>query len=111
RRVVLAIDDLQWADHDSFLLLRELVRGANAPALLVLATVRGDVSAIAAQLEGLSVERTQLGPLNADECRTLAEGLMPGAGSRFDIERVSREAGGHPMFLQEILRHLELAGA
>ncbi len=110
RRVVLTIDDLQWADADSFLLLRELVRGAGAPALLVLATVRGDDTAIAAQLDGIPVARTRLGPLTADECRALAEGLMPGAGSRFDLERVSREAGGHPMFLQEILRHLELAG-
>jgi tetratricopeptide (TPR) repeat protein/predicted Ser/Thr protein kinase len=111
RRVVLTIDDLQWADADSFVLLRELVRGAGAPALLVLATVRGDDAVIAAGLEGLPVERTLLGPLSADECRTLAEGLVPGAGDRFDLERVSREAGGHPMFLQEILRHLELAGA
>jgi tetratricopeptide (TPR) repeat protein len=111
RRVVITIDDLQWADADSFLLLRELFRGAGAPAILVLATMRGEDEAFEAELEGLHVERTRLGPLTAEECRELAEGLVPGAGGRFDLERISREAGGHPMFLHEILRHLELAGA
>ena len=31
RASCIAIDDLQWADADSFLLLRELLRGADAP--------------------------------------------------------------------------------
>ena len=35
---------------------------------------------------------------------------MPHATTRFDLERVSREAAGHPMFLHEIIRHLQLAG-
>jgi tetratricopeptide (TPR) repeat protein len=109
-RVVVTIDDLQWADADSFLLLRELLRGAGAPPVLVLATVRGEDEALEAELEGLPVERTPIGPLTEEECRELAERLVPGATGRFDIERVSREAGGHPMFFHEILRHLELAG-
>lgn len=110
-RVVITIDDLQWADADSFLLLRELFRGADAPPILVIATVRGELTALETELEGLPVERTRLGPLNEEECRELAERLVPGAAGRFDLDRVSREAGGHPMFLHEILRHLELAGA
>lgn len=109
-RVVITIDDLQWADADSFLLLRELLRGAGAPPVLVVATVRGEDAALEAELEGLPVERTRIGPLTDEECRELAERLVPGAASRFDIERVAREAGGHPMFFHEILRHLELAG-
>ncbi len=111
RRVVLTIDDLQWADADSFLLLRELFRGANAPPMLVIATVRGEHPALDAALAGIAVARTRLGPLTEVECRALAEGLVPGATGRFDVDRISREAGGHPMFLREILRHLELAGA
>ena len=109
-RVVLTIDDLQWADADSFLLLRELLRGAAAPPILVLATVRGDDAALDSALEGLPVVRTQLGPLSTEECRSLAEGLVPDAMQRFDLDRVSREAAGHPMFLHEIIRHLDLAG-
>jgi eukaryotic-like serine/threonine-protein kinase len=110
-RVVITIDDLQWADADSYLLLRELFRGADAPPMLVIATVRGEPNALEAELEALPVERTRLGPLTGEECRELAERLLPGAAGRFDIERVSREAGGHPMFFHEILRHLDVAGA
>jgi tetratricopeptide (TPR) repeat protein len=109
-RLVMTIDDLQWADADSFLLLRELLRGAAAPPVLVVATVRGEDEALEAELEGLPVERTLMGPLTDEECRELAERLVPGATGRFDIERVAREAAGHPMFFHEILRHLELAG-
>jgi hypothetical protein len=110
---VITIDDLQWADADSFLLLRELFRGAGAPPVLVLATVRGDdpaADALAAALEGVTVERTRVGPLSDDEAHALAERLIPGARARFDLDRVAREAGGHPMFLHEILRHLDGAG-
>jgi tetratricopeptide (TPR) repeat protein len=111
--VVITIDDLQWADADSFLLLRELLRGHQGPPVLVLGTVRGDAETadrVAAQLEGLMVHRTTLGPLNVDEIRVLAARLVPDT-SRLDLERIAREAGGHPMFLQEILRHLDASGA
>ncbi len=111
RRVILTIDDLQWAGADSFLLLRELFRGKEPPPMLVIATVRGEPTALQTELEALPVERTPLGPLTGEECRELAERLVPGAAGRFDLDRVSREAGGHPMFLHELLRHLDLAGA
>jgi tRNA A-37 threonylcarbamoyl transferase component Bud32/tetratricopeptide (TPR) repeat protein len=113
RRVVVTIDDLQWADADSFLLLRELLRGAGAPRVLVLATVRAEAGAaetVVEQLSGLTPRRTALGPLSPDESRALAEELLPGAGQRVDLARVAREAGGHPMFLHEILRHLDGLG-
>ncbi len=114
RRVVITIDDLQWADADSFLLLRELLRGPNSVPVLVLATARPSgphAEPIEARLDGLVVARTDLGPLSEDECRVLAEQLAPTGLGAIDIARVSREVGGHPMFLQEILRHLDVSGA
>jgi tetratricopeptide (TPR) repeat protein len=116
RRVLITIDDLQWADTDSFLLLRELLRGADAPPILVIATVRtsGDATAIAQleeRLAGLPLTQTELGPLSDDESRQLAERLVPGAAARIDVPRVAREAAGHPMFLQEMLRHLGTGAA
>ena len=110
QRVVLTIDDLQWADADSFLLLRELLRGTPALPVLILATVR-EADAPLSLLAGLPIERTFLGPLSTDECRALAEGIAPQKAAKLDLDRVSREAGGHPMFLQEIVRHLVLSGA
>jgi tetratricopeptide (TPR) repeat protein len=117
RRVVITIDDLQWADADSFLLLRELLRGPDAPKVLVLATVRNVVDTdtlsldeLLAELADVTVRRTSLGPLTDDESRTLAEKLAPTLIDKVDVARVTREARGHPMFLHEILRHLDSLG-
>ncbi|HSN30547.1 MAG TPA: protein kinase, partial [Kofleriaceae bacterium] len=109
QRVVLTIDDLQWADADSFLLLRELLRGSPPLPVLILATVRATDAPLNV-FAGMPVERTLLGPLSEAECRALAEGIAPEKAAQLDLARVSREAGGHPMFLQEIVRHLALSG-
>ncbi len=117
RRVVISIDDLQWADADSFLLLNELLRGAGAPRLLILATVRDIEGAdavpaarIVERLGSVTVQRTTLGPLSADESRVLAEQLAPELARKPGLERLTEEAGGHPMFLHEILRHVDDLG-
>lgn len=117
RRVVIAIDDLQWADADSFRLLRELLRGRRAPNVLVLATARHvddpdtmPVAGIGEELAEITVRRTDLGPLTEDESRALAERLAPKLAKKVDVARIAREAGGHPMFLAEILRHLDSLG-
>jgi tetratricopeptide (TPR) repeat protein len=112
--VLVTVDDLQWADADSFLLLRQLLRGADAPRLLVLATVRSDQGApdqVTDQLTGLEVRRTTLGPLSVDESLALAQQLAPELEGKLDLARVMREAGGHPLFLQEMLRHQEQGAA
>ncbi|HTJ42448.1 MAG TPA: protein kinase [Kofleriaceae bacterium] len=106
--LVITVDDLQWADADSYLLLRQLLRGPDAPPLLVLATVRSDDGApdqIVERLAGLDVRKTMLGPLSVDESLALAQQLVPGVETRVDLARLMREAGGHPLFLQEMLRH------
>ncbi|MBA3458702.1 MAG: protein kinase [Deltaproteobacteria bacterium] len=112
--VVISIDDLHWADSDSVGLLRDLLRGADAPRVLVIATMRdggaGDalrVDDIRQRLEGLAVERSDIGPLSADESRMLAERLGLALAGRVDLVRAAREARGHPMFLVELLQHLD----
>jgi tetratricopeptide (TPR) repeat protein len=117
RRVVIAIDDVQWADADSFLLLRELLRDAVAPNVLVLATARHvddpdtmPVDGIVQELADTTILRTDLGRLTDEESRVLAERLAPALARRIDVARIAREAGGHPMFLAEILRHLDNLG-
>jgi eukaryotic-like serine/threonine-protein kinase len=117
RRIVIAIDDLQWADADSFLLLRELLRGTGAPNVLVLATARHvddhetmPVEGIVEELADVTVLRTELGPLTDGESRVLAERLAPALAGKVDVDRVAREARGHPMFIAEILRHLDSLG-
>jgi hypothetical protein len=41
RPVLIAVDDLQWGDDDSAALLREVLTGLDAPAVLFVSTLRG----------------------------------------------------------------------
>jgi serine/threonine protein kinase len=118
--LVLVIDDLQWADADSLALLGELMRPPEAPALLLIATVRRDDEAsgpvrrqtLTAHLRGeifhLSLER-----MSADESRELAATLVkrvPGQ-SALNAVAIAQEAGGHPLFIDELIRHAVAVGA
>jgi len=99
--VVIVIDDLQWADTDSFALLREVVHPPNAPNVLVIATWRREAGAFP-DLPGI-VRSIELEPLSADEGRALITMLAPELEGEAAV--LVSDAGGHPMFLQELARH------
>ncbi len=113
-RLVLSIDDLQWTDADSLQLLGDLLAPPGAPPMLLIATVRNDPDApgarpsVLASLPGdvrvVSIER-----LATDDARELAARLLqrvaPGAA---DAAAIAKEAGGHPLFIDELVRHLAL---
>jgi hypothetical protein len=137
RPLIVVIDDLQWADGDSIALLQEILRPPEEPALLLVATVRDQGSdAITTTTMILSklpeppalllpgdVRRIDLGRLGRVDARALVgrlvERLAPGmafpaAGSSrspIDAETLAREADGHPLFIDEMVRHLFLVGA
>ncbi len=119
RPLVLTIDDLQWADADSLALLAEMLRPPEAPALLLVATVRdrsgvGEASGPSAinpargELRKLKLERMSL-----DEAQQLAQLLIARAAGRPDIDArsVAEEAGGHPLFIDELIRHSDSGAA
>lgn len=117
--LVVAIDDLQWADADSRALLSELLAEPAAPRMLLVATVRTDSAA-----DG-SLERLQLGdfargaarlPIERmlpDEARDLAARLVRESGggrSELDPDLIARAADGHPLFLDALVRHAASGG-
>jgi serine/threonine protein kinase len=107
--VVITIDDLQWSDADSLAMLREILRGPDGPAVLLLATARqaGDAGPEPA-LEALGEVRTlSLDRLDPEDARDLARRLLAGVpwGDDALAERIAREAGGHPLFIDELVRH------
>ncbi|MEZ4385052.1 MAG: protein kinase [Nannocystaceae bacterium] len=116
RPLVLVIDDLQWSDDDSAVLLRELLVASDAPALLVVVGIRDEAveDNVVLRLLGESaaapeLSRIHLGPLGEPEARRLVASL---AGVEADDPRLGPligEAGGVPFFLVELARHL--AGA
>jgi serine/threonine protein kinase len=116
RPLVLFIDDLQWADADSLALLEEVMRAKKAPRLLLLATVRSAEIALPAVLEGVAgrmgdVRYLPLRGLSPEETCQLVSALLPEARERgWDVGSIAREAGGHPLFVQELVRHVARQG-
>jgi hypothetical protein len=116
--IVLAIDDLQWADDDSLALLAEIVRPPEAPALLLVATLRppgvGGNADVETRVRAAcpQLHTIELGPLDPDASRELAERLcvLHDVRDRIDAKQLSEEAAGHPLFLDELVRHAASGG-
>src|SRR5207248_2543279 len=76
------------------------LRPPRAPAVLVLATTRpGHAPELPCAPRAIA-----LGPLLLEDARRLALHLLDG-GSDMDIEALTREAEGHPLFIAELARH------
>jgi hypothetical protein len=109
--VIVVIDDLQWADADSLALLREVTRPPDPPPLLLVATVReGTAAPIANSLLG-ELRHVALAPLPPRHARALATeliGRMSVGG--LDADVIVNESGGHPLFIDELVRHAVHSG-
>ena len=116
QRVVITIDDLQWTDADSVALLQDLLRPPDAPAILLVLTMRGSLGengappALVASLPG-EVRAVLVDRLARDDARRLAEVLLAQAASTSltDAAMIAAEADGHPLFIDELVRHASLA--
>ncbi|MBX7197218.1 MAG: protein kinase, partial [Sandaracinaceae bacterium] len=114
RRLVWFVDDLQWTDADSLVLLSELLTHEERLPVLLVATVRPvDDPARRALLTQLSrlapARRIQLGELPARKALELATRLLPDR-DRGTRESVAANASGHPMLLLELARHVDASG-
>lgn len=106
RPLVLALDDLHWADPASVELLSYLVRRPPAAPVLLLLALRPHQAPARlrsildrASREGVA-RRLELRPLTAEQ----SAGLM---GDGLDADRgraLYEESGGNPFYLQELLR-------
>ena len=99
--LVIVLDDLQWADTDSIALLREILHPPDAPRILVVITRRSN----AGERPDLPnhVRVLTLGRLTAEEGRALIALIAPGREAEADA--LVDDAGGHPMFMHELVRH------
>ncbi|HXU69286.1 MAG TPA: AAA family ATPase [Polyangia bacterium] len=111
RPLVLHIDDLHWADEDSLLLLDAILRGPDAPPLLLVATLRHALQgahpeAMAERVPG-DVRRIHLSPLLPDEARALTGQLLRLSSkvAPFEDATIARDTAGHPLFIEALVQY------
>jgi tetratricopeptide (TPR) repeat protein len=114
--VVVFIDDLQWADESSLLLLQYLARALAGTRVLLLGAYR-DVEARFSPEAGRRIAalacdaRTMhLGGLSGSEVAVLIERTASAALSHGVAREVHRGTGGNPLFVDEVLRTLAAEG-
>jgi predicted ATPase len=114
--VLLILDDLHWADHDSLGLLRSLARFVPRSRLLVLGTYR-DVEVDLARehpltelLAGLHREAAyQHIVVRGLSLPEVADFLAHWAGQPLPaglVEAIYAQTGGNPFYVREVFRHL-----
>ena len=120
--VVLVLDDLQWADEGSLLLLRHLAASEHAMRVLVLGVYRDSelsqsqplFDTLAALHRQIDVSRLELAGLDDSGVLSFLEAAagqtLDGAGVGL-AHAVYRETDGNPFFVSEVLRHLSETGA
>jgi hypothetical protein len=100
--LVVAIDDLQWADADSLTLLGEIVRAPGVPSMLLVCTARAEAGELP-----FATRDVHLAPLDRDEALELATHLLSRAETPTakSAASIADEARGHPLFIAELARH------
>ncbi len=118
--LVLAIDDLQWGDIDSAMLLLDLMQLPEPPPLLLLGSYRSEdieQSAFLRAIKSLGTEGTSgswrhelaIEPLTLAESRELALELLGRAGdsARTEAQIIARESKGNPLFIYELVKYVQ----
>ncbi len=117
RPLVLHVEDLQWADHDSVALFEELLRPPDPPPLLLLGTYRSEdraTSEVLRELEelaestaGASMAFVEVGPLRQEEAVELARLRLGRRRNRQQLaDAIARESEGIPYFVDELVRYV-----
>ena len=114
--VLLVLDDLQWADRPTLLLLRHLARATSPARLLILgayrSTERGDTFnlALTELLRDRLASQLEIGGLSELDTAELVRLRAGETPSRSFAHALYEETEGNPFFVEEIVRHLLEAG-
>jgi eukaryotic-like serine/threonine-protein kinase len=118
--LILAVDDLQWGDIDSAILLADLICSTQPPILLFIGCFRSEDlersaflseirKSIGAGPGPLDHRELAVEALTQSEARELTLALLgrDDAVSRAQAHMVGRESGGNPLFIDELVRHIQ----
>ncbi len=109
--IILVTEDLQWADPESIQWLDHLLsRAAKLPLFLVVTSRREFWAESSEWFAGRDHVHVDLHPISSDGTRKIA--LSAGAGqlSREAVDSIVSQAGGSPLFAEELAR-LAIVGA
>ncbi|MDT4990762.1 MAG: hypothetical protein QOH97_654 [Actinoplanes sp.] len=113
-RLLLVLDDLQWADRSTRQLLLYLLAGLGELNLSVLAAVRAEslqgthpLRRVLAELRRLrSVRVLDLSPLDREQTSELVTAIAGAGLAPEDADRVYKRSGGNPFVAEELARDL-----
>lgn len=116
--VLLVLDDLQWADQATLLLLKHLVLDPRPASILVLGTHRdGEVDAshplslLMADIErDFEIDRISLTGLECNEVATMFTEMIGWAPPGRLTDGLCADTAGNPFFLQEVIAQLNEVG-
>jgi predicted ATPase len=112
RPVVLAIDDLQWADPDTLLLLSELLTVSLRNVLVLGAHRAGEFDPGSAGFASAGLRSIELGPLSPEDVEEL---LAAVSGRGVELGDVAAEfqhrTGGNPLQIRQLLYRAQHEGA
>jgi predicted ATPase/class 3 adenylate cyclase len=112
RPVILAIDDLQWADRDSLLLLSELLTVSVRNVLVLGAHRAGEFDPTTAGLTSAGLRRIDLAPLSRGDLEELLEAVC---GRGVELGDVAAEfhhrTQGNPLQVRQLLHRAQREGA
>ncbi|MEV6343876.1 AAA family ATPase [Actinoplanes sp. NPDC051851] len=114
QRLLLVLDDLQWADRSTRQLLLYLLAGLGEVRISVLAAIRAEalhgthpLRRVLAELRRLrSVRVVDLAPLTQDQTLELVTGIVGREVAPEDADRVFKRSGGNPFVVEELARDL-----
>lgn len=115
RPLVLALDDLQWADAATVELLTHVLETVDDAPLAVICTARpegletdGQLAWIAECISGVEpAVRLELGPLDSEPITELVERYVGHRGvPRPFVDAIAEETGGNPLFVVETVEHM-----
>jgi serine/threonine protein kinase/tetratricopeptide (TPR) repeat protein len=110
--VAVVIDDLQWADADGLRALAELLRPPDAPPMLFVGAIRAESRGVLQSAVPEGTRFIDLFPLNPADATDLAAAALRRLGADgAEARRVAVEAKGHPLFVEELARHVARHGA
>jgi serine/threonine protein kinase len=119
KALILFIDDLQWGDLDSVVLLAELISPPNSPAITILITYRSEEEETSPVLKKIfslqHTENVDLGKIFVKQLsiEETTELISSRSEVQLDIppekmEKMVRESGGNPFFIDELIRYAQI---